>query len=303
MLLAAVPLAVVAAWPRGVRYAWVFVVVGAVVYSPWAIRNLAWAGNPVFPEGMRLLGKGHFSDVQVERWEKAHSPRPDQEPVGARLRAGWNEIVADWRFGYVPLAVGVVAAGTGYRDRRARALGLLLLVLLLVWLGLTHLQGRFFVLAIPVAALLVGLADWGRAGPVVVAVLAASAVGSWAMVHGALAARLDGPDRWANLLTADLNLDAALMVPPEATVSLVGEAQAFFYQRPMARLRYRTVFDVGPGEDAVAAWRGGAARGADEWIVVSPAELERFHRTYWGSPAVPEKWRGRTDVVVVPPGE
>src|SRR6185503_4533493 len=113
MVLLAVPLAVVVGWPRAVRYAWVMVLVGGVVFAPWAIRNFAWAGNPVFPEAMRLLGKGNFSDAQVERWEAAHSPRADQRSVGARLRAGWREVVADWRFGFVPLFAGLDAAAVG----------------------------------------------------------------------------------------------------------------------------------------------------------------------------------------------
>jgi len=31
------------------------------------------AHNPVFPEGMSIFGRGHFSQVQEQRWQKAHS--------------------------------------------------------------------------------------------------------------------------------------------------------------------------------------------------------------------------------------
>src|SRR5206468_2331993 len=117
MLLLAVPVALVVAWPRGLRYAARYVVLGSIVFAPWAVRNLVWAGNPVFPEAARLLGRAHFTPVQVERWERAHSARPDQRSFGARRLATWREIVADWRFGFVPLAGGVFAAAVGFRDR------------------------------------------------------------------------------------------------------------------------------------------------------------------------------------------
>jgi hypothetical protein len=303
MLLVALPVALLVVSPRAWRGAVLLVVVGSLLFAPWALRNAAWVGNPVFPEAANVLGRGHFSDVQVERWHRAHSPRPDQRSLGGRLGAAWREIVADWRFGYVPLAAGVVALAVGYRDRRARVLGLVLLMLLIFWLGFTHLQGRFFVLAVPVVALLVALADWGKLTPVVTGAAAVWAVAAWAMVHGAFAERLYGTQHWAVALAAqDLNPGPAQSVPQDATLTLVGEAQAFYYQRPMARLRYRTVFDVGAGEDLVDAWRGGGERRPDEWLVISPSELERFANTYWGIPKPPAEWAERGDPIVVPPG-
>jgi hypothetical protein len=303
MLLVAVPAAVVVASPRALRFAWVMGVVGAVVFSPWAVRNVAWVGNPVFPEAAGVLGKGHFSDVQVERWKRAHSPRADQRSVGARLGAAGREIVADWRFGYVPLAVGVVGAALALRDRRGRALAVLLVMLLLFWLGFTHLQGRFFVLAVPVLALLVALADWRRWGAAVVGALAVSVVLSFGLVHRQFHGKLYGPSGWAGVLGAtDLNPEAAQAVPADATLTLVGDAQAFYYQRPMARLRYRTVFDVDAqeGQSAIDAWKG--AESAGGYLLIDPAELRRFHQTYWGIPELPQEWREREGPVLVGPG-
>jgi hypothetical protein len=304
MLFIAVPAALVVASPRTIRYAWVMPLVGAVLFAPWALRNVAWVGNPVFPEAAKVFGKGQFSDVQVERWRRAHSPRPDQQSVGARVGAAGREIVGDWRFGYVPLAVGVAAAALALRDRRGRALAVLLALLLLFWLAFTHLQGRFFVLAVPVLAMLVALADWRRWGPAVGAVLAASVVVSWVLVHRQFHDRLYGPPGWAGALGVhDLNPEPAQPVPDDAMLTLVGDAQAFYYQRPMTTLRYRTVFDVPPGEDVVAAWRGRAPGGADEWLLIDPAELRRFAATYYGIPAPPAQWGGRAGPVLVRPGE
>jgi hypothetical protein len=304
MLLAAAPAAVVFASPRSLRYALVMPLVGAVLFAPWALRNVAWVGNPVFPEAASVLGKGHFSDVQVERWHRAHSPRPDQHSVGARLAAAGHEIVADWRFGYVPLAVGGVAAVLALRDRRGRALGVLLVLLLLFWLGFTHLQGRFFVLAVPALALLVALADWRRWGPAVAVVLAGSVAVSWGLIHRQFHDKLYGPSGWAGVLgVQDLNPELAQSVPADATLTLVGDAQAFYYQRPMTRLRYRTVFDVPPGEDVIEAWRGGRPAAADEWVLIDPAELRRFAGTYWGILQPPAEWARRTEPILEPPNE
>ena len=79
-----------------------------MVASPWPIRNMVWAGNPVFPLAMRTLGKAHFTDDQVERFERAHRAVPSQASVGARLAAGVEEILADWRFGWLLIPLGVV---------------------------------------------------------------------------------------------------------------------------------------------------------------------------------------------------
>jgi hypothetical protein len=307
MLLVAVPAAVVLASPRAVRHAWVMPLVGAVLFAPWALRNVTWVGNPVFPEAANVLGKGHFSDVQVERWKRAHSPRPDQRSVGARLGAAGHEIVADWRFGYVPLAVGVVAAGLAFRDRRGRALGVMLVLSLLFWLGFTHLQGRFFVLAVPVLALLIAVTKWGRCSGAIAGALALSSLLSWGMLHGEFAPKLNGPVPMVDTMgREDLSFLTKVdlsPVPPDSVLVLVGEAQAFWYQRPMAKLRYRTVFDVPPGEDVVAAWRGGAPSGADEWLLIDPAELRRFAGTYWSIPQPRGEWDGRTKPTLVRPNE
>ena len=306
MLLAAVPVAVVAAWPRVFKYAVIYVVVGAALFAPWALRNLAWAGNPVFPEAARLFGRAHFTEVQVERWERAHSPRPDQRPVSARLAALGTQVVADWRFGYLPPALGVVAVVIGYRDRRVLALALLLVIFQLFWLSATHLQGRFMVLAVPVVALLVALADWGRLARAVPIVAALATLVAASLVHGEFYARLHGASPLVLILGADdlsgLNPPEVARVPPDATLVLVGEARAFWYPRPMNRLRYRTVFDVdtSAGGDAVRAWRG--EPGPADWLVINPSELQRFADTYRGIPEPRAGLKGKVESVVVPPG-
>jgi hypothetical protein len=306
MLLAAVPVAVVVAFPRHVVHLAAYVLVGSVVFAPWALRNLAWTGNPVFPEGMRLLGPAHFSPTQVERWERAHSPREDQRSVPVRLRAVGTEVVGNWRFGYVALPLGLVALGFGVRERRVRVLAVLLVLFVLFWVSLTHLQGRFFVIAVPVVALLVASVEWRRATTVLAVIACVSAIVSWALVHLHFVEQLHARARVDVIGMEDLSFvhpPAVKRLPEGATLSLVGEAKAFVFHHPMSALRYRTVFDVDPaaGPDVVSMWRGRTDRLPGEWELINPDELRRFADTYWGIPQPPPELNGRTELIVVPP--
>ncbi len=176
--------AVVAGFQRGRVARWVlglgvYVVVGLLVFSPWLLRNWRWAGNPVFPEGMSVLGRGHFSQMQEMRWELAHAPRADQHSAGAHVRAAWEQIVIDWRYGYLLLPMALAAGCVAWRDRRARLLLLLLLALGVFWIGFTHLQSRFFVLGIPLGAMLLGHVGRERWLRVAGALVVLAALGGW----------------------------------------------------------------------------------------------------------------------------
>ena len=76
---------------------------------------------------------------------------------------------------------------------------------------------------------------------------------------------------------------------PGQRVVLVGDAKAFFYTIPMSQLSYRTVFDVrGTDHDSLLEqWNGGPIP-RDARVIVDPAELKRFHDTYWKIPTVPQ---------------
>ena len=288
----------------------VFVAAGTLACSPWLVRNVAWAGNPVFPEGMSLFGKAHFTDAQVERWKRAHAAPPSQSTAPARVAAFGTQVWGDWRFGYVLLPLSLVALLVARRHAPGWWLLLILLAeLSVLWIAFTHLQGRFFVLAIPVAALLLARLDWGRwvAAGAIVAV-AAALIGWWT-VDSQLTPRLYGKQAWVGYLGVpgerfvQLHPPEVETMPPDATLTLVGDASAFWYPRPMATLRYRTVFDVDvlPGASVLDAWRGNRAPEPGEWQLVDPAELVRFSKTYWGIPAPPADVETRRDPYVIPP--
>ena len=267
-----------------------FAVVGVTLYSPWLVRNLAWTGNPVFPEAQSVFGRAHFTDAQQERWKAAHSPRADQQGVGGRLRAAWEQIATDARFGYVLFPLALVCAVLVYRRPETWLLLAMLALMLAIWLGFTHLQSRFFVLAIPVAALLIAqVRDRAALASVVVAVvLALVGIG---VMHGRMTLWLNekqvAPLLGFEGLSQFMVPEVATKLPDDVTLALVGDAKAFCYQRPMSRLRYRTVFDVAGREDAIDAWLGGPPDGTTR-VLVDPGELARFARTYRNLPPVPQ---------------
>jgi hypothetical protein len=271
-----------------------FLLAAFLAFCPWLIRNQRWAGNPVFPELMPLLGQAHFTDAQVERYHAAHSPRPDQHSIGAHLSAGWNQIVADSSYGYILLPLGLLGGILALLRPRHRpeALFLLLLLLMLtiIWIGFTHLQGRFFILAIPILALLIAQINWGLLQwPLAAAVVAVGLFGFIGLNRQLipwLAPQFLGMENFHGFLQELVPPQVIPKIDAGQSVALVGDARAFLYPIPMSRLHYRTVFDVSasPGQSLIDAWLGGAQA---DMIIVDPNELTRLTRTYHPLPPLP----------------
>jgi hypothetical protein len=93
---------------------------------------------------------------------------------------------------------------------------------------------------------------------------------------------------------------ALQQLPQDATLVLIGDARAYWYHRPMSRLRYRTVFDVDTGGTAsvIDAWCG-RNKGAADVLLVDPLELQRFARTYWHLPPLPAEWSERSEPFIL----
>ncbi|MFT3784945.1 MAG: hypothetical protein QM770_02105 [Tepidisphaeraceae bacterium] len=275
--------------------------IGAVVTSPWLIRNTLWTGNPVFPLATNVLGKWHWDDGQVERFNAAHAPRADQQSVIARLKAFAEQVANDSHYGAVRFASTETTPSApmpsvlllmaplfvllGARQRETWLLTMYLLGLTAYWLFATHLQGRFYTQAIPVLALLTvtprgpGFRSW----PVVLSLLA---------LPGVLGV-VDTARKFANTLpllgaTDARQLQEQVLLPADVynaiygtdrPIVLVGDCKAFWYSIPMSRLTYRYVFDVpSTGNNPVQAWAADAPR--DATVIVDPGELSRFARTY-----------------------
>ncbi len=279
-----------------------FVLVGGVLFSPWMIRNVAWAGNPVFPLLMPELGQGHFTDQQVERWEVAHAPAEADAPMDARFRLLGERILWHWQYGYVLPLVGILLGLAAWRDARAVTLLVMVLLILGIWFGFTHLQARFAVAIIPVLCMLVGLAQpvvWSRV--VGVGAMAAVALVGWIQISTPLE-RIASQMRLGYFGMADLSpfMPAELQQEKSShrSVSLVGGIHPFVYTIPMDRLTYRTVFDVHPSDDWQAAW---LPDGLADLIVISPEEWHRLASHYRHVPPVPPEFRQQGTILLENP--
>src|SRR5439155_15148690 len=102
---------------------------------------------------------------------------------------------------------------------------------------------RFFILTIPIAALLIGsvsLKWWPALVGVASIIIAATTI---FMLDG----RIKNVAQPGILAAEDLRALTPLedqKLPESTPLLLVGDAKAFVYQFPMTRLHYRTVFDV-----------------------------------------------------------
>lgn len=275
-----------------------FVVAGLLAFSPWLIRNMLWAGNPVFPEAAGLLGRGHFSEEQVQRWQDAHSASPAERTFTGRLTATWRQLLADWRYGLVFFPLTLIAIGVSFRHPQSRLLIGLLLLQFIFWIGFTHLQGRFFLLAVPISAILIAgveLAHWRTV--VTVAAACSACVGWISLTHRAfdLPESL-GTDHYEpivrnSILTPEL---ASRIYDTSAPIALIGESRAFWFEIPMSRLRYRTVFDVNakPGDSLIDAWAGSSVPAGANLIVV-PSELNRLADHYSNLPPLTDEMKAQ----------
>ncbi len=228
----------------------VYVLTALIVLSPWLMRNWKWTGNPVFPEAMSALGQGHFSNVQVERWREAYWPDKDHRSVGGRMSALWIQVVADWRYGFALLPLGCAAAVLSRKNRAAVCLATLLVMQTAFWLCFTHLQSRFMVIAIPLSALLIAQCE-GRTWIALIAAILMACFSATMLIqkmerylkldHDTVA--LIGRENLQGLRLFDTR-----QLTDGQSVDLVGDACAFWYQIPMSRLHYKTVFDVDTSE-------------------------------------------------------
>jgi len=119
-------------------------IAGALTLCPWLIRNWIASGNPVFPYLTGLFGAAHWTAEQAARWAGAHT---ENAGIVDRL----SLLAGDRGFGhrqwgiFAPLVgLAFVACVATVRTRRvALVLGTVLLVQIVAWLSVGHLQSRF----------------------------------------------------------------------------------------------------------------------------------------------------------------
>jgi hypothetical protein len=287
LVLAAVPIVIFITRPKY----WVgcasYLLAAILVLSPWLIRDWKWAGNPVFPEAMSVLGHDHFSGVQVERWREAYWPDPKYRSAVGHASALWNEVLADVRFGLVLFPLGIAAVVLGFRNRAVLCLAILLILQTVFWISFTHLQSRFMVIAIPIIALMIAQVDT-RSWTVLAAV---TAIGMASLSVGMLIQKMSRyleTDHTKVALIGRENLEGFRMfdtgqLKDGQSLDLIGDAGAFWYQIPMSQLHYKTVFDVDTSDRTKTIdqdWLAGMPKDAAIWK--DEEEMKRFARTYFG---------------------
>ncbi|HEV8292533.1 MAG TPA: hypothetical protein VGP94_11450, partial [Tepidisphaeraceae bacterium] len=228
----------------------VFALTTALTFSPWLLRNWRWAGNPVFPEAMSVFGRGHFTAEQQTRWERAHSPTAEQRPMTKRLSAFAAEVLGDKRYAYILLPAVLIALFTTRWTPTGAIAAATLAALTIFWIGFTHLQSRFFILAVPLAAIILAQAPRDQIARLIqtlllVMVIAAGCLLTHVILYEELERipdfrRVIGHQELSDFLTR-LVRDR---VQAKSNLALVGDARAFLYTLPSSHLHYRTIFDV-----------------------------------------------------------
>jgi len=290
VLVVAIAIAMLAK-PRRPASVALFVVCGLISFGPWLAKNICMTGNPVFPLAYGLFGaRGDmWNDALADRWQRGHEPlESSRSPVG-RLRAINEAVLGHARYGrYLPfiLAVPILLS----RRRRAGDLMAAWLVVsgLVGWACLTHLVDRFAVLILPPLMLLAGRAwcAWeGRLYRALVgAVLLVSAgINIEYMVRLYYEHLPRGAVRPFGRVDAFVAGHWSNQLPEEARVLMVGEARAFYVQRPVS---YAVVFSPSslvemvrrePGADGLL--RRLAGEGYTH-LFVHWSEMQRLRRTY-----------------------
>ncbi|MGE0609565.1 MAG: hypothetical protein AB7O62_20915, partial [Pirellulales bacterium] len=155
-LLSAVAWKFLRAQPRLVLTCWLLM---AVACGPWFVKNAAFTGNPVYPLAYGLFGGKTWNEDKDARWKRGHGPPRDSRdrrfsaPQLATSIAGlgWSHDFASplvW-----PLAMFCLLAKNGRRGIWLSIIACLVVYFIAWWL-LTHRMERFFVPALPLAAML-----------------------------------------------------------------------------------------------------------------------------------------------------
>lgn len=290
-------------------------VVGAAVLLPWLVRNEMATGNPVFPQLSGVFGEGHWSARQHEVYSAAHSfdggvfdrlkllVLPDVEGAThvSKFR-GLTNIQWGLTAGFGILGL-LVLLGQRRTHRAGFVCAVGIGVVLLAWMGLTHVQSRFLVPMIGVFAVLGGIGIAGTAMRRVFVPL--GLLGSVVWLGVWVVGQAGGhPNRMlvagVGAYTGELKavgFDEVLwwngvnsVANDGRAVYLVGDATPLYIRSGVV---YNTVYDdwlLGelmrevPGEPA--AWNHALAEHGIGWVVISLGEIERYAESGWSDPEV-----------------
>lgn len=133
----------------------------ALACGPWLVKNWVLTGNPTYPLLYSVFGGATRTDQLNAQWSRAHVP-PNFAISDLLQRIAGITLTSDW---LSPLIVPLAAlAFLNPRSRKLAAVtaGYVALIFAAWWL-LTHRIDRFWVPALPLAALLAGIgATWSN---------------------------------------------------------------------------------------------------------------------------------------------
>lgn len=285
-------------------------IVGVLTLAPWLIRNELATGNIVFPQGSSLFGDGHWSADQHTLYRGAHQfegslidrftmlflPDSTGKHHVSRFR-GFTNI--QWGITAMLGFIGFILMIAQPRTRILGATtGLALLLPMLSWMVLTHLQSRFLV---PLTPILIGAGALGLA-TVRHETIASTLTNALSMIAccgllfiGAIQSNANPfmlVDLGTGVFTGEIEIadspwTATLnsILDPHETVYLLGDATPMYVRSPMV---YNTVYDHWLIEDAINAhptepskWTGTLQRQGIDVVVVSFSEINRFANSQW----------------------
>ena len=187
---------------------------------------------------MNVFGRGHFTPEQQSRWERAHSPTAQQRPIGKRFVAFGREILGDPRYAFILVPAALIALFT----IRWRPVGLIaagtLVALTIFWIGFTHLQSRFFILAVPLGVLLLAQPPRdSRAWLIQTSLAVILLLTSSMMTHILLIKELDRDPDFCRIighqdLSDFLRRQVQYKVQDRSNIAVIGDSKAFFTRCP-----------------------------------------------------------------------
>ena len=308
-----------------------------LAFSPWLIRNAAFTGNPVHPFAHEWFGGRAWSADQARQWSAGHRLPSEHDSFTGRLTLAARELfgsvthqtqtisshvnVAEHEikpslFGQVIFVLALAGVVIG-RSRRAAMLTLWSGLILLGWISLTFIPGRFAVPLIVPLALLGGeclAGDRSHDGhprrPWLKWIVVPIAIAGVLVNDISLAGRLrEHNERWTTragvplhrlLGQTDIFVDAHLLnetLPSGAYAWLVGDAAVFYVDR---EIHYTVPFSRDPWLEFAAT---AAPRSCLDWlrgrdvshVVFSWKEIERLRQTYGFPDIVTHKWVARLE--------
>lgn len=260
-------------------------------FSPWLAKNLAFAGNPVFPLANSIFRASPpgWGDEEQKRWDAGHRPKPHESGLSARAALFWNHVPGDKYQRFGPAIFLLAFAGLmARRERRAASmLALILLVQVAIWIAATHLYARFAVVTLIPLILLAGRSpSWPMPGIVGMLILGAAWNGYFLAKlflsecpPGAPASLIYSGQVPAYEYYATVNDD----LDPQSKTLLVGESRAFYFQQPV---QYAVVFNRSPFADLLAAASSAGdlaaalQRDGITHVFIHWSELRRLSQTY-----------------------